>query len=272
MINQPSLLDSLEADTPKPGRKPKRPKTIPWLRTHGRRALSDRRVRLMLGSSAGMLALAGGIVAFATLMGPSRPDYQTDRIDALFQYTLLTDEFNRLSVRERAELIGQLVDRVGSMGSSDSVLLAAFASTIQGEAREQLMANASQLFVDMIDEQAVAYDPALPKDERIRQIERSIAEMSKLFETMANQESDLSDEDRVAEAQRQSQRDARRVREGEMGAQDVGQFFGVMNRTLGKNASPHQTGRGGRMLRDMTRHMRGQDIDSGRPVQPRPQP
>lgn len=268
MPNQPSLLEGLNDPAPGSTARPKRPKTIPWLRKHGRHALRDPRVRLTLGSCAGMLALAGGIVAVATLLGPARPDYQNDRIDTLFRYTLLTDEFNKLSVRERAELIGQLVQRVGDMGSSDSVLLAAFASTIQGEAREQLLENASRLFVDMIDEQAVAYDPGAPKDERVQQIERSIAEMARLFEQMTGQERDVTDEERVAEAQQQAQRDLQRVREGRMSAEDAGRFFGVMNRTLGQQASPHQTGRGGRMLRDMTRHMRGQDIDTGRPIDP----
>lgn len=248
-----------------PPARAKRPKTIPWLRAHGRSALGDPRVRVMLGSSAGMLALAGGIVAVATLIGPSRPDYSSDRIDTLFEYTLLTDEFNRLSVRERAELIGQLVQRVGDMGASDSVLLAAFAATIRGEAREQLMDNASRLFVDMIDEQAVRYDPNLPKHERVAQLERSIAEMSRLFEQMSGEERDVTDEERVAEAKVQAQRDAQRARQGDLTARDAGRFFGVMNRTLGQRASPHQSARGGRMLRDMTRHMRGQDIDTGKP-------
>lgn len=268
MPNHPSLLEGLNDPPPGAKSRPKRPKTIPWLRKHGRSAFKDPRVRLTLGSCAGMLALAGGIVGIATLLGPSRPDFQKDRLDTIFRYTLLTDDFNKLSVRERAELIGQLVERVGSMGSSDSVLLAAFASTIQGEAREQLLENASRLFVDMIDEQAVSYDPRAPKDVRVRQIEQSIAEMARLFETMAGQERDVTDEERVEEAQRQAQRDMRRVEEGRMSADDAGRFFGIMNRTLGQQASPHQTGRGGRMLRDMTRHMRGQDIDTGKPTNP----
>lgn len=267
MTNQPSLLEGLN-DPPagRPGAKPRRPRTIPWLRTHGRAALRDPRVRLTLGTSAGMLALAGAIVGIATLAGPSRPDYSSDRIDALFQYTLLTDDFNKLSVRERAEMIGQLVQRIGSMGSSDSVLMAAFASTISGEAREQLMDNASKLFVDMIDEQAVAYSPGAPKEERIAQIEQSMVNMMKLVEEMTGEKRDITDEERVEEMNRQAQRDMRRVEEGQMGAQDAGRLFGIMNRTLGSRSSPHQTARGGRMLRDMSRHMRGQDIDTGKPI------
>lgn len=264
MPTQPSLLEGL--NDPTPGAKPRRPKTIPWLRAHGRNLLHHRQARVLAGSCAAMLALAGGIVTVATLMGPARPDYGADRIDALFNYTLLTDEFNRLSVKERADLIGQLVKRVGSMGSSDSVLLAAFAATIQGEAREQLMANASQLFVDMIDEQAVNYDPNAPKAERIAQLENSIIEMQKLFETMGGQEREADSAERLDEAKRQAQRDQQAVKDGQMGAEDAGRFFGIMNRTIGKNSSPHQTARGSRMMRDMTRHLRGQDIDSGKPA------
>jgi hypothetical protein len=267
MLNQPSLLDTLNEPTmPRPGAKPKRPKTIPWLRRHGRSALRDPRIRLVLGSCAGMLTLAGAIVGFATMIGPARPDYDKDRIDALFQYTLLTDEFNRLSVKERAELIGQLIQRVGSMGSSDSVLLAAFAATIQGEAREQLVENASRLFLDMIDEQAVKYDASLPRDLRVKQLEDSIIEMARLFETMGGQDNPTDPEQILEDAQRQAQRDQQRVQEGRVSAEEAGRVMTVLNQTLGQNASPHQTARGGRMLRDMTRHLRGQDIDTGKPI------
>jgi hypothetical protein len=266
MHNQPSLLEGLDKPTPGANAKPRRPKTIPWLRKHGRTALRDPRVRLMLGSCAGMLALAGAIVGFATLIGPSRPDFEKDRIDALFRYTLLTDQFNQLSVRDRAELIGQLVQRVGSMGSSDSVLLAAFASSIQGEARKQLVENASRLFLDMIDEQAVKYDANAPKDVRVRQLEDAIVEMARLFETMGGQEGNADPERILNDAQRQAQRDQQRVKEGRVSAEEAGRVMTVLNQTLGQNATPHQTARGGRMLRDMTRHLRGQDIDSGKPV------
>ncbi len=267
MLNQPSLLDAINEPTQgKPGAKPKRPKTIPWLRRHGRTALRDPRARLTLGSCTGMLALAGAIVGFATMLGPARPDYQKDRLDSLFHYTLLTDDFNRLSVKERAELIGQLVQRVGSMGSSDSVLMAAFAATIQGEARKQLVENASRLFLDMIDEQAVRYDPSQPKDLRVKQLEDSIIEMARLFETMGGQDNPTDPEKILEDAQRQAQRDQQRVKEGRVSAEEAGRVMTVLNQTLGQNATPHQTARGGRLLRDMTRHLRGQDIDSGKPV------
>lgn len=264
MLPPPSLLDNLE--TPPPAR-PRRPATIPWLRRQGPRVLRDPRARLVLGGCAAMLALAGGIIAVATLLGPSRPDYRHDRIDALFNYTLLTDEFNRLPVSERAALIGQLVERVGSMGSSDSVLLAAFASTISGSAREQLMENASRLIVDMIDEQAVDYDPHAPKEQRVAQLEEAVVEMQKLLETMGGNDREASPEERMEEAKAQAQRDKAAVEEGRVGAEEAGRFFAIMNRTVGSQSTPHQTARGSRMMRDMTRHLRGQDIVTGKPVQ-----
>lgn len=262
--NQPSLMDDLEA-APAATTKKVRPKTIPWLKRNWKRLHRDPRTRLFGGVCAGMLALSGIIVGVTAAMGPARPDYGSDRIDTLFRYTLLTDEFNRLSVRERAELIGQLVDRVGSMGSSDSVLLAAFASTINGAAREQLMENASRLFLDMIDEQALTYDGNASKEEREAQLDKSIAEMHRLMSTMGGDDREMTDEERVAEVQEQAQRDVRRVKEGDTSAREMGQFFGVMNRVVGTRASPQQTARGGRMLRDMTRRVRDQDLDTGKP-------
>ncbi len=264
MPNQPSLLEGLE-DAPVSTR-PRRPKTIPWLKRHWKTVHRDPRARLAFGSCAAMLLLAGGIVTVAGMLPPARPDYGADRIDTLFRYTLLTDEFNRLSVRERAEMIGQLVERVGSMGSSDSVLLAAFASTITGEARDQLMENASRLVLDMIDEQAVNYDPNASKADREKQLDASIAEMHRLFATMGGDNRELTDEERVAEANRQAQRDLNAVQNGELSARDAGRFFGTMNSVIGTRASPQQTARGGRMMRDLTRRMRGQDIDTGKPA------
>lgn len=265
MPNQPSLLDGLDDAPIKPARHA-RPKTIPWLKRRWKTLHKDPRARLMLGSSGAMLLLAGAIVAVAGILPPARPDYAVGRIDTLFRYTLLTEEFNRLSVRERAEMIGQLVDRIGSMGSSDSVLMAAFASSIAGPAREQLMDNASKLMLDMIDEQAVAYDSGAPKADREQQLDRSIAEMHRLFSTMGGDDRELTDEERVAEANRQAQRDMNAVKNGEMTARDAGRFFGTMNGVLGSRATPQQTARGGRMMRDMTRRMRGQDIDTGKPI------
>lgn len=249
----------------RPTAKRPRPKTIPWLRRHGRRVLGDPRVRLALGSCATALALASGIVAFAATRAPARPS-PDGRIDTLFRYTLLTDQFNRLSVRERAEMIGELARRVGAMEGSDSVLLAAFASTIRGEAREQLIENASRLFVDMIDEQAVRYDPNLPKHERVRQLENSIVEMARLFELMGGEDEPADADAILDDAKTQAKRDVQRVREGEVSARDAARVMTVLNRTVGQAATPQQTARGGRMLRDMTRHLRGQDIDTGKPV------
>lgn len=261
--NQPSLLDEIAEAAPTA--KPRRPKTIPWLKQNWSRLHQDRRARLFVGTCAAMLMLAGGIVGIATAMGPAKPDYGADRIDTIFRYTLLTDDFNRLSVKERAELIGQLVDRIGSMGSSDSVLLAAFASSINGEAREQLMENASRLVLDMIDEQAVSYNPNATKEEREAQLDQSIAEMHRLMSTMSGEDDDKTDEERVAEVQEQAKRDVDAVKNGDTSARELGQFFGTMNRVVGSRASPQQTARGGRMLRDMTRRVRDQDIDSGKP-------
>lgn len=266
--NQPSLLDDLDdLDTGPAAGKPPRPKTIPWLKRNWKQLHHDRRARTALGACAAMLLLSGTIVGVASALPAARPDYGSDRLDTLFEYTLLTDEFNRLSVQERAELIGQLVERIGSMGSSDSVLLAAFASSINGEARDQLLENASKLFIDMIDQQALAYDPNLSKQDRENQLDASIAEMHRLFATMGGEDDEgMTDEERVEEAEAQAQRDLQNVKDGEFSARDAGQFFGTMNRVLGSRSSPQQTARGGRMLRDMTRRLRGQDIDSGKPA------
>src|SRR4051794_15140691 len=67
--------------------------------------------------------LAAAVGGFFLLRPVPRPDYRRDSLKRVFSYTLLTDEFNRLSVEKRLELIGQLVTRLKSMSAGESVVL-----------------------------------------------------------------------------------------------------------------------------------------------------
>src|SRR2546423_1864572 len=88
-------------------------------------------------------AVIVGVGAYFAFRPVPQPDYRKDNLRKVFNYTLLTDEFNRLPIEKRLELIGQLVQRMKGMSAGDSTLLAAFAAGIAGKARAQIEENAS---------------------------------------------------------------------------------------------------------------------------------
>lgn len=205
---------------------------------------------------AAALMVASGL--WLALRPVPKPDYSKDRIDAIFRYTLLTDEFNRLPIEERVELVGMLVGRVKSMGAGDSTLLAAFAAGIAGAAREQLEENASRLAIDLWDKYASEYEK-LPADQREGFLDMAFVEFSKTMEALGGEVRDVSDAERLAEARREAAQGAERGMPGRF----VGRMFGIMNSNIGGHASPLERARGAQMMRDMTRRLRGQPISGG---------
>lgn len=226
----------------------------------------DRRRALWTLRGTGAACVIGlGIAGYFLLRPTPQPDFLNDPLDDLFNYTLLTDDFNRLSVEERLKLIGQLVDRMKGMSSEDSVLLAAFAAGIAGSAREQIEANASRLAIDTWDLYARDY-ANVPADQRGAYLDDAFLKFSKMMEGVGGRARDVSDEQRLAEVRRDAERrkelsDPSRAPSGEM----LGTLFTVMNSNVGGHATPQQRARGAQMMRDMTRHFRGQDIATGKP-------
>lgn len=204
------------------------------------------------------LAVILALVLWFFLRPVPKPDFDKDRIDHLFNYTLLTDEFNRLPIEERIDLLGRLVARIKNMGAGDSTLLAAFAAGIAGKAREQIEQNASRLAIDLWDKYAQDYQNVAPED-RNTYLDRTFIEFTKLMETVAGETRDISDDERLAEGRRQAQRDMQRAQEGRgPSGRFVGRAFTIMNNDVGGKASPLERARGAQLMRDMTRRLRGQ--------------
>ncbi|MEQ8768939.1 MAG: hypothetical protein RIB60_00365 [Phycisphaerales bacterium] len=257
-----SLLEGLEqAAAPKRSR----PTTAQWLRgisgglgSWFKSAWAHPTSRVLVGASALMIATSGALGAWLALRPVSKPDYESGGLDTLFNYTLLTDEFNRLPIDERIELIGQLVARMQGMDGSDSVLLAAFAASITGEARDQLIENASLIMVDLTDRAAAGYDPGASEAERTAYIESSVVEMMRAMRTMAGETDDVSDEELLNDAREQAARDAEAFSSGDVTADQLGQMSGLLTRTVGMSSSTQQKLRMARFGRDMSRTLREQ--------------
>src|SRR5262245_24436204 len=127
----PSLLDSLGQDLPAalPPRRPLMQRLRERLNAPFARLKAhingdpsgSRRRRFILFSR---IAAAAAVLALATaayfIFRPvPKPDYDTAPIDEIFNYTLLTDEFNKLPIEERVKLVGQIVSRIKNMSGSD---------------------------------------------------------------------------------------------------------------------------------------------------------
>lgn len=200
------------------------------------------------------------------IWGPRlRPNYDTAPIGDVFDYTLLSDEFNRLSVEERLKLIGKLVQRMKGLSANDSVLLAAFAAGIGGAARDQLERNASRMAIDLWDSYAKDYGK-VAADKREEFLEEKFVEFTKTMEDVAGEHRDITDRERIDEAKQQAQKDMKWAKDHPDRMPDgraLGTAFNVLNNNVGGHASPEERARGSQLMRDMIRQFRGQDISTG---------
>lgn len=217
----------------------------------------------VVGAVAGV---ALGVSLYFVLRPMPKPDYDKDRLDNVFKYTLLTEQFNNLPVEERMKLIGQLVSRLKNMSSGDSMLMASFAAGIAGSARDQIERNASRLAIDSWDKYAKGYAD-IPDAEKGKYLDKTIVEFSKMMEALGGRSRDISDEDRLAEVKRDIANEKDRISKpgNKPGGSDFGRGFQMLDRNIGSHAAPAQRSRGAMLMRDMGRHLRNEDLTTGKP-------
>lgn len=210
-----------------------------------------------------IIVVCAGVGGYFAFRPVPQPDYLDAGMDEILDYTLLTEEFNKLPLKERLALVGQLVQRLKGMDSGDSALMAAFAAGIAGSARDQLMSNVSHLAIDIWDSYAVKYDD-VPEEERGKYLEEAFLDFTKSMESVAGATGSMSDKERLERAERDAKRDSQAVRDGKgPSGEQLGRMFTFMRDGVGSHASPHQRARGAVLMRDMMRHFRGED-GSGR--------
>jgi hypothetical protein len=231
-----------------------------WARTPAQRRRLTR-IALIGGPVAAALVGAGGWFLFGPMR---RPDYEKDSLRRVFTYTLLTDEFNKLPVEKRLELVGIIVRRVKSMSAGDSALVAAFAAGIAGAAREQLEENASKLAIDTWYMYAEHYDEVPPED-RDAYLDRVALELMKMGETLSGEVNDDTDAERLAEAREQARRDQDMLRSGRgPSTRALARVHQILRDDVGPHATGAQRSRGMLMMRDMVRRMRGESVGGPR--------
>lgn len=214
------------------------------------------RRRLIAAPVAGLALAGASLGVWLAVRHEPPPDYTSARIDLIFDYTLLTDDFNRLPVRERQRLLRELIARVGDMNGQESGMLAAFAAGIYGKAREQLEENVSRLMLDTADEHAARY-ATVSAEERGEFLDQAVLDLMRTVEAIGGRNDTRPDSERLAEAREQARRDAEFLQSGQMSAQAAGAMFLVLERGIGEHATAHQKARVSMMIRDMTDHLRG---------------
>lgn len=241
-----------------------------WSDGGRKRYRSSRQFRIATWITAAIVVGGGGYGLYEWLRPIPVPDYDTAPISSVLDFTFLTEEFNKLPVEQRVTMIGALVKRIRSMDGRESMLMAGFAAGLTGKAREQLEENASRLMLDVMDNFAVGYS-SVPADEKGEFIEAKVVEMVRLMTNIAGEENTQTDEEILADARRQAERDQRFMRSGNFTGDMAGRTFTTLNNGVGKHSSPHQKARVGNFLRDMTRQLRDQDVNTGKP-NPKPAP
>lgn len=226
-------------------------------------------LRRAVTSALVVMVCAGGAMAYVQMRPRAVPDVFADDLADVLDYTLLTEAFNKMPVEERLALIKRLVERLKSMDSNDSAMVAGFAAGIGGKARGQLQKNAEKLMVDIWDKFATEYAQVKPED-RDAYLDKSFVDMTKMFEDVSGFSVPVKDEQRVDEARKQAKRDEQRMKgasERPMNAERAAGFVGFVNDRGQKLTSAEQRGRMAGFSRDMTRRLRGQDIRTGKPLE-----
>jgi len=213
---------------------------------------------IMALSSIGALGLGLGLyLAFRPI---PTPDYAKDDLSTLFDYTLLTNEFNNLPVQERLDLVAQLYNRVKDMDASESVLMASFFAGVSGEARQQLQRNAGKLLVDATDMIAKDYT-RVPPSEKEAYLDDAYIRLVRLTEPFDSSIASKSDEELLERGRRDAAQGREQMQKGDISAKQASRMLTFMNKQVNNSATVRQQQRLTLFMRDLSRHMRGESIN-----------
>jgi len=270
-----SLVDeaTLAAAT-KPARKPPKEAASVTLSRLMKRARHDedmKWVRRVGAVALAVVVLLGGAFGVMALIPRQIPNIAQDPMDDVMDYVLLTDDFNNLPIDERLALVKDLINRIKTMSGEDSAMLAMFAASIEREMRRQMEENIKRLAVDVMDKYAKDYE-GVPPEDADKFLDDKIVEFTRMMEDISGETSRLPEDpdERLAALRKQAQRDQEFARENapkQMNQERVGNLIGFLRKDAEQVAGPEQRGRVTRFMRDVTRHLRGQDVSTGKPLQ-----
>ncbi len=245
-----------------------------------RRWLGDRWRRRWVRTTAAVMAVlmvgVGSAWAWMAFRPRTAPDILHDDLGNVLDFTFVNDGFNDLPLDERLNILEQLFRRLRGMSQSDSAYMAAFAAGLTGRLRQQVEENMRRLMVDMWVDQATRYREVSAAD-RGRYLDEAFIRMMRMGERVSGFELRGTDQELLERARRDARRDEQRLREmdasGRMPGMDrMGDRIFTEVQRGSAHAGPAERANMARFMRDMTRNLRGQDIDTGRPLDPGERP
>lgn len=212
--------------------------------------------------SVGVMAIAGGVAYGAAMLMPrSEPDVFADDLADVLDYTLVSEEFNKLPIEQRLKLLQEVIARLKGSDSQDSAMVAAFAAGLTGPMRAQLMRNAEKLAVDVWDKFASEYAKVPPAD-RDAYLDKAFIDFTNMMEDIAGLDTGVDEGQRMDRARRDMQRGTPR----DVPPMNAGQAAGLvqwMNDRAGKYTTPMQQANMASFARDMSRRMTGVQSPTG---------
>jgi hypothetical protein len=133
--------------------------------------------------------------------------------------------------------------------------------------RKQLEENVKHLAVDMMDTYARQYE-AVEGADRDKFLDDSVVAFTRMMEDISGEKSGLpeGDSERVAKVKEQAKKDQAAMKKDDHGltAKRAAAFFKFVHKDEDKVSDPVQRGRMTRFMRDMTRHLRNEDVSTGK--------
>lgn len=216
-------------------------------------------------SIGGGVVVAGGVVwAILSMLPVPEPDVMHDDLQSVASFAM-TDDFNRLTPRERISFLQKFFNRFRDFDEDDAAELSEFLADINYKLRQQIEENVRRLAVDFLAESAMDY-ANVPMEEREGFLRNLLIELDKLGEGFSGRERDVSDEDRMAGMNRQGKREQDRANQqigSTVDAQGVNMVFNLYETEVSGKVPAVQRGAIARLMLDLTKVRRGQSIRPG---------
>ncbi|MEO0483474.1 MAG: hypothetical protein AAF138_07590 [Planctomycetota bacterium] len=103
----------------------------------------------------------------------------------------------------------------------------------------------------------------MPAEERGAYLDQTLVEFVRTTSLLGGEVDDRPDSEIIADARDQAQRDKERFQERGVSADQAGGIFMFLNGRIGAKSNPHERARLGLYVRDLTRHLRGEPLETG---------
>ncbi len=184
-----------------------------------------------------VLIIGASVWAFFPHIHRKPPSIFDTPVDGVLDY-LSTEDFSKLSVKERMEYLSGIVERFKGFSQFESVIASSFFAGLTGPANEKLIDNARLLGKDILVEGAAEFLALKTQDERDKFIDKWIVDWVRFGEKTVGRDSGKSDEEVLNQMSRQAKRDSRQV--GDLNDQMAQRIMDFWDRDVASVSSPKE--------------------------------